>query len=148
MLVDSVSALEAEMKMRINESLRTHCADKVKKTMKKHIQSDVYDVYEPQKYTRRHENDGLIADENIVSSVVDGELIVRNEAKYNGTGLPNLAELIEYGHGAYGEYSMLKESELPWPAFAQPRPFIENTQEDLNANKYITNDLKRDVEGK
>jgi hypothetical protein len=49
-----------DINQKVDEALRRRVAPFVKKVMKEHIQSDVYDVYEPKVYERRKTRGGLI----------------------------------------------------------------------------------------
>lgn len=108
----------------------------VKEAMQENIESVVYGAYTPKMYDRREYDGGLIADENIVGTM-DGKLRleVRNiTPPADGPGYTtdkDLPAVVEYGtKSQYDFYDPDKPA-----GFANPRPFIEYTREDLNSRK-------------
>lgn len=108
----------------------------VKETMQENIEATVYAAYTPKMYDRREYDGGLIADENIVGSM-DGKLRleVRNiTPPADGPGYTtdkDLPAVVEYGiRSQYDFYDPDKPG-----GFANPRPFIEYTREDLSSRK-------------
>lgn len=127
-------------------ALELETADEIEKTLQKHIQKDVYDVYTPKVYVRREGNGGLIDSENIISKLVsEGTLSVTNETRPNpyardgATTNKDLPELVEFGHG-YKEYLYDYPSD---PAFFLERPFTENTVKELQETKAHVKAFKR-----
>lgn len=160
MICKNLKELEKELYKRINIALDTDVADTVKDVMTDHIVRDVYDAWEPQAYMRRYnqsgndigspfddtDNVGLLNQENIISTIDgDGNLFVQNMtlgSKYyydaKGWHLSKNAEkpiagVIETGRG----YDVLGDT--------IPRPFMENTHDDLEQNHYHTEALKRSL---
>lgn len=136
----SEAELEAFLKSQIAAALGSSVLDTVRKTEQKHIQEDVYNVYDPQVYQnrqngegRRGYNGGLIADANIVGEVNTAtlELTVTNvtppnpyarDVQYVTTG-KNLSELIEHGNSFGGNvYDFATDG-----SYMEPRPFTQNT---------------------
>lgn len=163
MRVSNLKELEKELQKRINNALNSEVADVVSNTMTSHIITDVYDVHEPEVYTRRlnssrYGNSGLLDSENIVAYADHGTLTVKNITlgdkyvsitKYTATGHTStptisknynkpIAGVIETGQG-YDIHG--------WEYSGVPRPFMRNTYEDLRSNHYHTiamkNGLKR-----
>ena len=79
-VVSTKAALEREFKKRINQALGGKCKDEVEKCLKKHIEKDVMQTYQPKEYNRRESN-GLEADENIKSTVYANTLTVKDVAE-------------------------------------------------------------------
>ena len=149
MICKNLKELEKELYKRINTALDTEVADTVKEVMIDHIIQDVYDVYDPTLYSRRMNDGGLMDRDNIISTI-DGEggLLVQNVT----TGSPNytiggktytsknadkpIAGVIETGQG-YDIHG--------WEYDGKPRPFMENTHDDLEQNHYHTEALKRSL---
>lgn len=160
MICKNLKELEKELYKRINTALDTEVADTVKEVMTDHIIQDVYDVYNPLAYERRYnqsgndigspydntQNTGLLDNNNIVATI-DGEggLLVQNTtlgSKYyydekgwhtsKNAGQP-ISGVIETGNG----YDVWKKG--------KPRPFMENTHDDLKQNHYHTEALKRSL---
>lgn len=147
--------LEKYLKEKIDNSLEKEVASMVKAVQTDHIVDDVYMAYnkvgggrqEPYVYERRYFQGGLIDRENMVSEVADGVLTVTNIAEanpdYNKSPVENLAGLIEYGHeNGYGQYDYTRNRDGTEWQYMQPRPFIENTRDDIAKNKLHVKALK------
>ena len=163
MICKNLKELEKELYKRINTALDTEVADTVKEVMTDHIVQDVYDKYHPKMYMRRYnqsgnainspfddtDNTGLLDPNNIVSTI-DGEggLLVENitlGSKYyfyggerrisDNAGEP-IVGVIETGQG----YDI-----GGWAYDGVPRPFIQNTHDDLKQNHYHTEAMKRSL---
>jgi hypothetical protein len=134
--MDQFALIESKIRAAIAETLQTDVYQIIKNVEKQHVESDVYAVYSPIIYSRRGMSGGLSADENIVLNVIsDTQIEITNETPANpdyfGTTDKDLAELVEFGHGYNGyKYDYLQDS-----PYVYPRPFTENTVEDLNQNK-------------
>lgn len=142
----NLKELQNALKDKINYALLTDVSHTVTEVMIDHIARDVYDVYLPNQYTRREDNGGLIDPNNINSSIEKNTLVVEN----NTLGAPEygidnkvfpsqnkdkeIAGVIETGKG-YDIHS--------WEYDGVPRPFIQNTREDLKNNKYHVKALKQ-----
>lgn len=145
--------LEDFIKVAIKNSLEKEVFETVREEEQRHIGKDVYSKYAPRMYKRRYDDGGLIADENIVGKMISGDILqVTNDTLANHFGNPpeqvtiegkNLSELVEFGDGASGSYDFPTED----GEFLEPRPFTENTIEDLkNSNKHkiaLQSGLKR-----
>lgn len=147
MICKNLEELEKELYKRINKALDEDVADTVKEVMTDHIVSDVYDAYEPVVYQRRYSNGGLLDINNIIATMGDnGELFVQNITLGNSTYfIPEINKgfisanvdkfitpIIEYGTG----YDVVD---------IEPRPFIQNTHDDLERNHYHTEAMKRSL---
>lgn len=136
----SLSSLMNHIKNNVlPDILQNEVFEEVRDVEQKHIQSDVYDVYSPDIYERRLTNDGLIADENIVGNVVGSTLEVKNvtepDTRYGNwwsSGDTNLPALIEFGDGHNGNYYTFEKEGA---AYLNPRPFTQNTIDELSATK-------------
>jgi hypothetical protein len=127
----------------LNDTLKDDVYKEVKTTLQKNIQETVYDSYSPKEYQRRGYNDGLIADENIVGELEkDGVLAVKDIADsndsifgtpYTASGTTTFAGWVEYGQvsDAFGN-----------GVWTEPRPFMENTKEELKSNNVISKALQ------
>ena len=160
MICKNLKELEKELYKRINIALDTDVADTVKEVMTDHIVRDVYDAWDPQAYMRRYnqsgndigspfddtDNVGLLNQENIISTIDgDGNLFVQNMTLgsryyYDAKGWhisknaeKLIAGVIETGRG----YDVLGNTD--------PRPFMENTHDDLEQNHYHTEAMKRSL---
>ena len=101
--------------------------------MKKHIEKDVIQTYQPKEYNRRESN-GLEADANIKSTVYANTLTVKDVAEIAPPIVPDyapkggrdggLTQLVEQG-----AYNLFHEpSGTP---FIEPRPFMTNAKEEV-----------------
>ena len=113
--------------------------DEVKEIELKHIKEDVFDIYSPKIYQRRAVG-GISDPDNIVGEVNDMQLEVENVARFNDDyGTYNhgigLADLINDGENRNGYF-------YDYPGeFTQPRPFIENTIEEIERTNSVENAL-------
>lgn len=118
-----------------NKILKTKIKDEIIKTQKKHIEEDVYNKYAPKIYIRTF---ALRENENILDiSDKDNEIEIANITTHQGMYSKNevdVSEIIETGEGYdFRGYGYEYES---------PRPFIENTIENMKYNKTIENTFK------
>ena len=142
----SLDAAMQEIKGRLAEALNTSVAEEVKEFEKSHVYSDVYAAYatagrfpEPAIYDRRYEHGGL-ADvrgmQHTIEYVGDDvvKLYVDNANPLNlkyGNAADDLAGIVEFGNGnGYGRY-IYPLAQDAIGDFRSPRPFIQNTREDL-----------------
>lgn len=142
-LATTLKELFAQIEQKINDTLQDEVKDKIKEFELKHIESDVYDKYEPKMYSRRRENDGLLDGENIKGELVsNGVLVVTNETMAN-PDLPNgrqsknsgeyLTPIIESGQGYNDNFP--DTGDYLGRYYKVPRPFIENTRQELKSSK-------------
>lgn len=152
----NMKELEKELLNRINIALDEDVADVVKNVMTDHILQDVYDARPEGAYVRRYnqsgndinspfddtDNTGLL-DPNTIIATIDGDggLKVENvtlgskyyykdgEKKTSQNAGKPIAEVIETGEG----YDI---------ANIKPRPFMENTAEDIKEHNYHIQALK------
>lgn len=99
-------------------------------TAERHVQEDVYDVYSPTVYERTGE-----LKTSWTAVEIDNGISVINARTDDETGA-NIAEIVETGKGyKYDfEYSGV------------PRPFIENTREELRSRKgEVVQVMKKDL---
>jgi hypothetical protein len=148
----SIKDLEKHLKKKINKVLIEDVAPTVRKEQQKQIDKTVYDAYPkpnfPLVYERRETSGGLIADENIVGKLTgDGELEISNITKPNSNydhSMPSsapLAEVVEYGHrGTSNNYRYDYPTDR---RFTQPRPFIQNTRDELSKSGAHKKSLKK-----
>ena len=146
---NSIADLEKYIRSAIKNSLKNEVFEKVRDVEQQHIDDDVYGVYKPAMYKRRDINEGLIADKNIKKTMIgDDTLQVTNETKPNPIGYPqsqvttkgkNLAMLVEGGDGASGVYDFPSDDE---DAYMNPRPFTQNTIDELAATGKHTKALQ------
>lgn len=156
-LMASFKNLDSLMKHiaeKVNESLSDEVADMVIDKQQEHINDDVYMQYnivngqrkEPYKYKRRYFEGGLIDRDNIVAEVKDGTLTVTNVTE-GQDGLENLAGLIEYGDNkGYGDYDWKYNRDNTQDQYLQPRPFIENTRQEIAGKKLHVSSMKKGLE--
>lgn len=138
---DDINALLGDLKSDIEDTLAHEVLDEVKNIELRHIEDDVFSVYSPSIYKRRL-TDGIDDPENIVGEVHDMILEVDNVTEFNdGYGTYNhgtgLAELINDGERRGGYY-------YDYPGeFTQPRPFIDNTIDEIEHTDSVEKALVR-----
>lgn len=135
-----VNSLLKDLKMDIEDALAKEVLDEVKEIELRHIEYDVLSAYSPKIYQRR--NTGGIDDEqNIVGELKGMQLVVDNITPFeDGYGTYNsgigLAELINDGESTKGYF-------YDYPgAFTQPRPFIDNTIDEIEHTDSVESALK------
>lgn len=133
--------LETYLKTKIKDSLEHEVKSEIVETERRHIQTDVYDVYKPKMYKRRKDNGGLMDKENIVGTMISNDTLeIVNNTPPNPYGIPqeqvttdkNLAMLVEGGDGASGYFDFPSEDDN---SYMSPRPFTANTIEELSQTK-------------
>ena len=147
MICKNLKELEKELYKRINIALDTEVADTVKEVMTDHIIQDVYDAYEPTAYQRRYDDGGLLDPDNIIATLGNnGEMLVQNitlgseyyyipsiKRSFRSANADKfISPIIEYGI----DYDVVD---------VFPRPFIQNTHDDLAQNHYHTQAMKQSL---
>lgn len=142
-LYDDAEDLLKELKTDIEDTLIHEVLDTVKEIELRHVEEDVFDVYSPKIYERRDSGEGGIDDpDNIIGTVQNMELEVENITPFaSGYGTWNkgigLAELINDGNSTSGYF-------YDYPGeFNQPRPFLDNTIEEIERTDDVENALAR-----
>ena len=147
MICKNLKELEKELYKRINTALEEDVADVVKDIMTDHIIQDVYEAYEPTGYQRRYANGGLLDPNNIIATLGNnGEMLVQNitlgseyyyipsiKRSFRSANADKfISPIIEYGidYDVVGVF---------------PRPFMQNTHDDLEQNHYHTQAMKQSL---
>ena len=124
---DTFEAMKTYIESELKDTLGNEIADMVDETIKKHAESDVYDVYDPHFYDRRNllrSGDFYIHDLSgftlTVMDVTPGDTPTGEGHNPTGKELPDIIEhgLQNNGHGKW------------LGAFA--RPYIANAQEEVD----------------
>jgi len=154
MTVNNLKDLRKILEKKIEDSLEKEVTNTIRDVMLENIEETVYDTYEPFQYDRRHEKEGLSDPSNIGGVIVNGELQVFNATAGNSYISNNgnysisqntgqyLAPIIEYGQGY--DFS----SENGDKGYEKPRPFVENTREELKQTKEHVKALKRGLKNR
>lgn len=132
MKVKSLKELRKAVEKAIDNSLENEVFEVVRSEEIKSIETDVFAVYTPEIYERRAFG-GINDEENITHDTVkNGTIKIENITEFNqeyktANEGPELAVLIEYGHGNKDYYYDYPSSN----DFCDPRPFISNTRKRL-----------------
>lgn len=140
-IYDDVDDLLRDLKSDIEDTLMDEVLDEVKNIEIEHIEQDVFLVYSPSIYKRRL-SDGIDDPDNIVGEVHDMQLEVDNITEFNndygtynrGRGLADLVNDGEARSGFYYDFD---------GAFAQPRPFIDNTIDEIEQTDSVEKALAK-----
>lgn len=146
----NLKELEKYINKKIKESLVTDVAQGVKETIKEHVQSDVYDQYNPTMYVRREANGGLLDDDNyLIKEIKDGVSVtnVTTDGGYSEEYYGDYAThpdtwivpIIESGVGYSWTRSKIYQTQ-------QARPFMANSREELRngkAKRYLKDSLQK-----
>ena len=132
MKVKSLKELRKAVEKAIDNSLENEVFEVLRGEEIKSIETDVFAVYTPEIYERRAFG-GIDDEENITHDTVkNGTIKIENITEFNqgyetANKGPELAVLIEYGHGGKDYYYDYPSSD----EFCDPRPFINNTRKRL-----------------
>ena len=150
-LKDLERQIKEDLQKAVVDTLLQEVSELAKDVILHHVQTDVYDVYEPEYYERRGPDrgkgrgQGLGDRNNLVERIDDNNALVISEvAVYNpyrnyapiyphpGSDNPNLVKLIVDGYAGHGDDSA---------PYAKPRPFMENAGDALKAGGINHKDL-------
>lgn len=142
MVCENFDELEKVLKEKIEFAMVTEVADIVDEAILNHVQTDVYDVYTPVEYNRRYNMDGLGDRTNLVTLIeTNGDTIkmqtdnltkgslyhrVGNRIRKSRNSKKFLANIVETGVGYQHDF----------PYRNVPRPFMENTVEQLKEDQW------------
>lgn len=136
MFKDLEKQIKEDVQAALTDTMENEVFAVVREVVLSRIQNDVYDVYKPKVYIRRHTSQGLMDKNNVVYELEkNGQvLVVWNIAKYNPHNNPHatfstekrkqniLQKLIIDG------WSKVKPDDS---AYKHPRPFIANANREL-----------------
>ena len=120
--------IQRKLQSKINSALKNEVSTTSRETLKKHIQTDVYDQYTSQAaepYIRRYDQGGLLDDENIETVMIDDNTLMIENTTTNDKFRKYIPEIIESGTGYTWINSEIYRNQ-PYP-----RPFVERTFEEL-----------------
>lgn len=143
---DNIDTLLKDLKSDIEDTLMDEVLDEVRNIEIEHVKEDVFSVYSPSIYERRS-TDGIDDPDNIIGEVRDMQLEVDNVTEFDdGYGTYNhgigLADLINDGERRSGFY-------YDYPGeFENPRPFIDNTIEEIERTDSVENTLAKGLKKK
>ncbi|MBQ2870702.1 hypothetical protein IJE86_03255 [bacterium] len=143
MKIKSLKELRKAVEKAIDNSLENEVFEVVGGEEIKSIETDVFAVYTPEIYERRAFG-GIDDEENITHDTVkNGTIKIENITEFNqgyetANKGPELAVLIEYGHGGKDYYYDYPSSD----EFCDPRPFINNTRKRLKKSSKHKEALK------
>jgi hypothetical protein len=133
----SLKDLEKYVNKMAKESMNKghHVKDEVVDTGKRHVQEDVYDVYTPDPNNpNSYKRTGQLKEQWETEETTDG-IAVYPSRRDEATG-KYIPEVIETGKGYVYDFEYSN----------RPRPFVENTRQDLESNKdRVADALKRDM---
>lgn len=116
MTFKNLDALMKHIQKDVQDTLKNEVAETTKSHMQEAIQTTVYDAYDPEHYTRRMGNGGLLDGDNIEAAVNGDTLTVRDVAPLdNGRTDYALDDIVIHGYG-----------NQPFP-----RDYISTTEERL-----------------
>lgn len=151
----SVDELKHYLENMVNAALDNNVKDRVIETLEGFADIDVYQAYPaPKLYNNRRKS--LMQDENYeVDSSQNMKLKITPKAEFKSFALrwdrrmhgyvptvsqnvgDELAGLINYGGGWNGyNYEYVSEEEMENPTYTAPRPFIDDTVNDLKGGMY------------
>ena len=122
----------------IKDSVSEEVSKEMIKIEQEHIDSQVYSTYTPKEYSRRLDNGGLRSEGNMQSTISDSkdgiEVTVHNSTT---------------GNSQYRNYwgseiqNFIEEGIYMWNCDCPPRPFIDDTQEEIDNSNRIEEAVER-----
>lgn len=122
----------------IKDSVSEEVSKEMIKIEQEHIDSQVYSTYTPKEYSRRLDNGGLRSEGNMKSTISDSkdgiEVTVHNSTT---------------GNSQYRNYwgseiqNFIEEGIYMWNCDCPPRPFIDDTQEEIDNSNRIEEAVER-----
>lgn len=140
-----IDKLLKDVQSDIDDVLMNEVLDTVRDIEMEHVQEDVFSVYSPSIY-RRRSSGGIDDPENVKAEVKNGVMTVRNDTPFNddyatqnhGIGL---AYMLNEGGNSEHDYDYgFRSIEAP---YSNPRPFIDNTIEELDRTDAVEKALKK-----
>jgi hypothetical protein len=141
-------SLESYLTSVTNNVLKNEAEESLRSAIQDSIQSNVYEAHTPSVYTRRGYDDGLIADENIVGTLVeDGVLYItdvadpdyrypknRPDIPYTAWGSETFASWINNGDvgGMFGN-----------GVWTNPKSFMEDAADEVQSSGKLKNAIKK-----
>jgi hypothetical protein len=138
---NSMKDLEKYINQQIKDSLEKDVSEKVIDIAKRHVETDVYNVY---KNPKEYERTGKLK-ESFESTSIENGIEIENTRR---DGNREIAEIIEHGHDdskqgyEYPAYYPQGEN------FIQARPFIQNTKDEIVRDKVHVDELKKSMKSK
>lgn len=127
----SLNALFNYLQRQVNSSMEHEVANEVVNVVRDHVQTDVYDAYQPTgTYVRQNQ---LL--NNVKSELIEDGTIEITDVRTDGG--KNVTEIVEYGRGY--TWSPELDTEIG------PRPFLENSIDDLSMNKQHVDTLRKSL---
>ena len=147
----SLKELEKALQEKVDVALLTDVAQTVTEVMQDHIAQDVYDVYNPSRYARRMNENGLLDNRNINSSIDGNTLIVENNTLgspyYYDPSDKKIKKSVNAGEEIVGVIESGRGYDISdWEYDSVPRPFIENTREELKDYEWHKKALKQGLQ--
>jgi hypothetical protein len=124
----------------IKKSLKDDVGKKLVKVAQEHVQTDVYNEYDPKVYNRT----GELKDSFVVNDISEG-IEIENTRRDGDRYIP---EIIEYGHDESKQGYTFAYHYPGGDNYIQPRPFIENTRQQILNEKIHVNELKKSLKSK
>ncbi|WP_142385269.1 hypothetical protein [Bacillus sp. UMB0728] len=132
--------LEKFLNQTIQDSLKTDVSKKIVKVAEDRVQKDVYNVYTPKEYTRS----GELKKSFEVKEIPNG-IEIENTRK---DGNREIDEIIEYGHDKSAQGYEYPAYYPGGDNFTQPRPFIENTRQQILNENIHADELRKSLNKK
>ena len=138
----NLNDLYSYIEKQIRSSLKSEVANTAVETMRKNIQSEVYDVYEPKEYQRTYELMKKIE----VGQKDDDTIFVEN-VRYDNWIDPATGDIYSNRHVAYivetGEGYM-----YDFPYYGVPRPFTEATRKELASSSKLNKAMEKGLKNR
>lgn len=136
-LLKGIRDLETYVNKEIKKSLKDDVGKKLVKVAQEHVQTDVYDEYTPKVYNRT----GELKESFVVNDISEG-IEIENTRRDGDRYIP---EIIEYGHDESEQGYTYAYHYAGGDNYIQPRPFIENTRQQIASEKIHVKELKKSL---
>lgn len=136
MFKDLEKQIKKDVQTALTDTMENEVFEVIREVMLNRIQNDVYDVYSPDVYIRRHSSQGLLDENNVVYDLEKNgkTLVVWNIAKYNPHNNRNGTFSTEKRKNNILQKLIIdgwRNVKAEDPAYKHPRPFIANANKDL-----------------
>ena len=134
-IAEQLKLIEKQIQLKIQDAMQREVAAEVIKIAKDIVEKDVYKKYKPKSYKRTGE-----LKEDFVSNPIANGIAITNTRSEGGN---NISEIIESGEGYhYSSDKGYNTFDKEGRTYETPRPFFENTRNELRKNKQHVQALK------
>jgi len=134
-IAEQLKLIEKQIQLKIQDAMQKEVATEVIKVAQNKVDEVVYKQYKPKSYRRTGE-----LRKDFVSNPTANGIVITNTRSEGGN---NISEIIESGEGYhYSSDKGYNTFDKEGRTYETPRPFFENTRNELRKNKQHVQALK------